>query len=338
MVCCFAVTHFSACKHNQLLKVGCTLGCDGFCESQGSLTATHETMVTTRFRFHCVSCIKAEAAHDRAQRDASYAEARRAIESRTTHIQDEKLREKIQFDMIHNVRARDGWALARAAKVFDKRIEEATDAERWTLEYAEGIMKFYYSNSGDQQQAQNDLHSLADLIPPFVNVVNQKRWYSNYIPSSGGSDSQASNNDVPCGQNVGQAQSATPQGEGMSTAEAATDQSMGGLNTSTTEQSQNKESFLNDGRQLLQPSTTAQPVQKNSSTGGFMLSQSVPACRSESESALPLGDSMLRPALPMSPALSAAPSSPLVPTEEPEDFQAPISPASIGSPRDICRV
>ncbi|KAJ6783448.1 hypothetical protein PWT90_08865 [Aphanocladium album] len=179
MVCCFAITQFPACKHGQLHKIGCTQDCADFCEPR-------QTLLVTKFRFPCSTCIKTAADRDRNERKLAWEADLRAIDADIAIIEDKDKRSRLQCDMRHSRRSRHGWLADRALRTSDALAEEALDAERWTAEYAEKIWKLKYELCEDWMAVKSELRDLIDLKPWDLDVIEESKWFSDYVDSSDG--------------------------------------------------------------------------------------------------------------------------------------------------------
>ncbi|XWW99337.1 hypothetical protein V2A60_007346 [Cordyceps javanica] len=169
MVCCFAVTQYG-CSHSQLQKTGCTKSCHDFCQPA-------ETLLVTKSCFPCGSCIKIKASQDRNEASIAHEAAVAAIEEKIS------VGSATRSDMLYNARARYGWLADSESRKRNAQVYEAEDAEQWTLEYAETIWDLKHGGCRDTEGFERDLHTLLEMKPRGLRIVEESEWYSNEVDS-----------------------------------------------------------------------------------------------------------------------------------------------------------
>lgn len=144
MSCGFAITRFKACGHSQLFKIKCARNCIDFCEPQ-------ETLLVTRFRYICPSCITYKDAEDRTKKLLLGLEPTRL-----------------------------DWEETKRTTKTKKALDEAQDVERWTEQYASTIWELRYGACEDPDPLKDDLRCLNDTIPQHLDVLKEVPWCSRF--------------------------------------------------------------------------------------------------------------------------------------------------------------
>lgn len=181
MVCSFAVLQFLGCRHNRLVKIGCSNDCTDFCEPQ-------ETLLFTQSRFTCISCTKAkeDAATVKSMDELQAALA--AVDESTAAIQDPQLQQSIRACLYYNTHARCGFLFCIASNKRALEISETEDLEDWTVEYANKLWHMKHGSSKDVEDNRRDLDRLLAVQPWELRIVKEDNPFKKVVGVAGSSD------------------------------------------------------------------------------------------------------------------------------------------------------
>ncbi|KAH7152128.1 hypothetical protein B0J13DRAFT_256122 [Dactylonectria estremocensis] len=154
MPCCIAILHFVQCKHNSLIKLGCTDNCDSLCPGP-----SQRTILVTRYLWSCEDCANQRWIANDEVRSAAW-----TLQVDTLTDNPVKMPMDLRAQMVDTLHQRERFEDRRIEQERTQMQEEIQWVEEWTVEYGLMVWDIMYERAFEALAAKRRVRQLRSLL------------------------------------------------------------------------------------------------------------------------------------------------------------------------------